>query len=184
MLKEKNKVKKKIKKEEGILKKIFCFNGKLDGIALLKNIVMPLVGAFVVTLITKNSMDTYDTLKKSLVTPPQLVFLIVWIILYILMGLAAYRIYMNNKSGKKDYDGYFYYMIQLLINFLLTIVFFNLRLYGISFIIIIFLVILTLITIIKFFKVDKVAGILMIPYILWLAFESYLTLYIWIFNEM
>lgn len=34
-----------------------------------------------------------------------------------MMGLAAYRIYMNNKQGKNDYNGYFNYLVQLLINF-------------------------------------------------------------------
>ena len=57
------------------------------------------------------------------------------------MGLAAYRIYMNNKQGKNDYNGYFNYLVQLLINFLWSIIFFNFRLYGISFILIIILLI-------------------------------------------
>lgn len=100
------------------------------------------------------------------------------------MGIASYRIYMNNKYGKNDYNGYFYYFIQLLINFLWAIIFLNLRLYGISFILTILLLILIIITTIKFFKCDKIAGIFMIPYILWVTFSSYLTLYVWIFNEM
>lgn len=91
---------------------------------------------------------------------------------------------MNNKAGKSDYNGYFYYLIQLLVNFLWAIVFFNLRLYGISFIIIVALLVLIIITTIKFFKVDKIAGSLMVPYIIWVTFASYLTLYVWIFNEM
>ncbi|WP_370773430.1 TspO/MBR family protein [Clostridium sp.] len=100
------------------------------------------------------------------------------------MGVAAYRIYMNNKEGRNDYDGYFYYFIQLLINFLWAIIFFNLRLYGISFILTIVLLVLIIITTVKFFKVDKIAGALMIPYIAWVAFASYLTFYVWMFNEM
>ena len=183
-MKEKKKVKKKNKKQKGILRNIFCYNNKFDIMALMKNILLPVAGAIIITLFTKNSMNTYDTLKKSIVTPPAIVFTIVWTILYTLMGIASYRIYMNNKAGKKDYDGYFYYIIQLLINFLWSIVFSNLRLYGISFILIILLLILIVITIVKFFKVDKIAGILMIPYILWVSFASYLSLYIWIFNEM
>ena len=46
------------------------------------------------------------------------------------------------------------------------------------------LLVLIIITTIKFFKVDKIAGVLMIPYIGWVAFASYLTFYIWMFNEM
>lgn len=182
--KRKNKFNKVVKRKRNILKEIFCVNGKFNFIAMLKNISIPVGGGIIVSLITKNSMNTYETLKKSLLTPPDIVFPIVWTILYVLMGFAAYRIYMNNKAGKNDHEGYFYYLIQLLINFLWAIVFFNLRLYGISFVLIVILLVLIIITTIKFFKVDKLAGALMIPYILWVSFASYLTFYVWMFNEM
>ena len=51
-----------------------------------------------------------------------------------------------------------------------------------SFIIIILLV-LVIITVIKFYKNDKIAGILLIPYILWLSYATILNYYIWILNE-
>lgn len=171
-------------KRKNFIKEIFCVNNKFDFIALLRNILIPVIGGFLIGLITKGSMSTYDSLRKSMFNPPAIVFQIVWGVLYFLMGIASYRIYMNNKYGKNDYNGYFYYFIQLLINFLWAIIFLNLRLYGISFILTILLLILIIITTIKFFKCDKIAGIFMIPYILWVTFSSYLTLYIWIFNEM
>ena len=171
-------------KRKNIIKEIFCVNNKFNFKGLLKNILMSVGGGLLVGFITRNSINVYDTLKKSLLTPPNIVFQIVWIVLYTLIGIAAYRIYMNNKTEKNDYNGYFYYLVQLLINFLWTIIFFNLRLYGISFILIIILLILITITTIKFFKVDKISGVLMVPYIGWITFASYLTFYIWIFNEM
>ena len=150
-------------KRKNFIKEIFCVNNKFDFIALLRNILIPVIGGFLIGLITKGSMSTYDSLRKSMFNPPAIVFQIVWGVLYFLMGIASYRIYMNNKYGKNDY---------------------NLRLYGISFILTILLLILIIITTIKFFKCDKIAGIFMIPYILGVTFSSYLTLYIWIFNEM
>lgn len=171
-------------KRKNIIKEIFCVNNKFNFKGLLKNILMSVGGGLLVGFITRNSINVYNTLKKSLLTPPNIVFQIVWIVLYTLIGIAAYRIYMNNKAEKNDYNGYFYYLVQLLINFLWSIIFFNLRLYGISFILIIILLILITITTIKFFKVDKISGVLMIPYIGWITFASYLTFYIWIFNEM
>ena len=171
-------------KRKNIIKEIFCVNNKFNFKGLLKNILMSVGGGLLVGSITRNSINVYNTLKKSLLTPPNIVFQIVWIVLYTLIGIAAYRIYMNNKAEKNDYNGYFYYLVQLLINFLWSIIFFNLRLYGISFILIIILLILITITTIKFFKVDKISGVLMVPYIGWITFASYLTFYIWIFNEM
>ena len=182
--KKKPKVKKSVNRKKNIFKEVFCVNGKFEFVGLLKNIMMPIIGSLIVGFVTKNSMNIYDALKKSILTPPNLVFRIVWISLYTLMGIAAYRIYMHNKQGKDDHGGYFDYLVQLLISFLWAIIFFNLRLYGISFILISILLILIIITTIKFFKNDKISGILMIPYILWVLFAGYLSFYIWIFNEM
>ena len=178
------KVNKPKKKRKNIFKEIFYVDNKFDFIGLIKNILIPLGGGLMVVFITRDSMRVFESVKKSILTPPAIVFPIVWSVLYFLMGIAAYRIYMNNKANKKDYNGYFYYLVQLLVNFLWSIVFFNFRLYGISFILIIILLILIIITTIKFFKVDKIAAILMTPYILWVSFASYLTFYIWMFNEM
>ena len=184
---KKNKVndgKKKVNKRNNIFKKIFCVNGRFELIGLLKNLAIPLVGGIIISLITKDSMSTYGSLKKSILTPPAFVFSIVWTILYIMMGLAAYRIYMNNKQGKNDYNGYFNYLVQLLINFLWSIIFFNFRLYGIAFIEAVILLILVFITTKKFFKVDKIAGWLMVPYVFWLTYASVLSYFVWVLNEM
>ena len=62
------------------VKKDFDFNG------LLKNIALPLGGGIIVGLLTKGTMDTYDKVKKPIFAPPNIVFPIVWIILYILIG--------------------------------------------------------------------------------------------------
>lgn len=184
--KQQKKVAKKMKKKEkgNILGRIFKINNKFNLVALIKNILLALGGGLLIGFLTRNSMIVYNNLKKPIFTPPSIIFPIVWTILYILMGIAAYRIYMNNKSGRDDKGAYFYYLIQLSINFLWSIIFFNFRLYGISFILIIVLVILIILTTIKFFKVDKIAGALMIPYILWVSFASMLTFFIWMFNEM
>lgn len=178
------KIKSQNKKGRSFFKEIFTVNNKFNFKALLKNIALPLGGAIIISSLTRGGMIEYANLKKPSFTPPAIVFPIVWTILYILMGIAAYRIYMNNKEGKKDDNGYFYYLIQLSLNFLWSIIFFNLKLYGISFILIIILLVLIIVTTMKFFKVDKIAGYLMVPYILWVSFASVLTFYIWMLNEM
>ena len=181
-IKVKNKV--KSKKQRNILGSIFKVNGNFNFLALLKNIILPVGGALIVGFMTKGGMNIYNSLKKPVITPPSIVFPIVWTILYVLMGIAAYRIYMNNRSGRDDKGAYFYYLIQLAINFLWSFIFFNFRLYGISFILIIVLLVLIIVTTIKFFKNDKLSGFLMIPYILWVSFASVLTFFIYMLNEM
>ena len=184
--KQQKKMAKKIKKKEkgNTLERVFMINNKFNLVALIKNILLPLGGGLLIGFLTRNSIVVYNSLKKPVFTPPSIIFPIVWTILYIFMGIAAYRIFMNNKSGKDDKGAYFYYLIQLSINFLWSIIFFNLRLYGISFILIIILLILIILTTFKFFKVDKIAGAFMIPYILWASFASVLTFFIWMLNEM
>ncbi|MBX7320788.1 tryptophan-rich sensory protein [Clostridium chauvoei] len=177
----KNKVNKKGTKHSF---NIFKVNGQFKFIPLIINILIPVVGGLVVGYLNKNTMGTYAMLKKPIFTPPSYVFPIIWTILYVLMGISAYRIYMRNKQGANDNGAYFFYLVQLIFNFMWSFIFFTFRLYGIAFIWLIILFILVIITFIKFIKVDKISGILLIPYMIWLIFAGVLNFFIWMFNEM
>lgn len=163
---------------------IFKVSGEFKILPLLINILIPVIGGFVVGYLNRSTMNIYDMLKKPFFTPPNIVFSIVWIILYILMGIAAYRIFMKNKQGVDDRGGYFFYLLQLMINFLWSFIFFTFRLYGISFIVLIILFILIVMTFIKFIKLDKIAGYLLIPYLIWVTYSGVLNFFIWMLNEM
>lgn len=182
--KENLKAKVKRNSRKGNILDIFRVEGKIYFIPLLINIIIPVVGGALVGYINKNSFEFYSTLEKPFFSPPAIVFPIVWTILYILMGIAAYRFFMKNKIKGLNSDGYFYYIMQLLFNFAWSFIFFTFRLYGISFLWLVVILIIVIITTIKFFKVDKLAGILMIPYILWLFFAGILNYFIWVLNEM
>lgn len=159
-------------------------NNKVHFISLIINILIPLGGGALVGYITRNAMESYNTIKKPFFSPPGIVFPIVWTILYILMGIAAYRIYNKTKEREIKGDEYFFYLVQLLFNFGWSFIFFSFKLYGLAFLWLIVLFILVVITTVKFLKVDKKAGLLMIPYILWLAFAAVLNYYVWMLNEM
>lgn len=167
-----------------LIKEVFCFNGKFDFLALIKNILISIGGGVLVSLLVYKTINVYNGLKKPNFTPPNIVFVVLFSIIYITIGIAAYRIYMNNKLGRNDFDGYFYYLIGLLLNFLWPIIFFGLRLYGIAFILTIVLLIFIILTTIKFLRIDKIAGVLMVLYGLWMSFVSMLIFFIWMFNEM
>ncbi len=160
-------------------------NISIKVIPLVFNILLPLLGGFLVSYINKNAITYYSAnVKKPFFTPPSIVFSIVWGVLYILIGIAAYRIYIRNKENNEDNGGYFFYLIQLIFNFMWSFIFFTFRLYGVAFIWIIILFIFVVITFIKFIKIDKIAGALLIPYMLWLVFAGVLNFFIWVFNEM
>lgn len=168
------------KKNINILK----VNNKIHFIKLIINILIPLGGGALVGYITRNSMESYNLLKKPFFSPPGIVFPIVWTILYILMGIAAYRICVKTKDAEVKGDAYFFYLIQLLFNFGWSFIFFSFKLYGLAFLWLVVLFILVVITTIKFLRIDKKAGLLMIPYILWLAFAGVLNYFVWMLNEM
>lgn len=134
--------------------------------SLIVNILIPNIIGFLSSIIGKVSTE-FDKFQKPTWTPPGIVFPIVWTILYILMGISSYLIYESNSVDKDD--ALKVYGINIIINGLWSILFFRLKLFFISFLTIIVLIILTIIMIYKYYKINKVAGLLQIPYLIWLC---------------
>ncbi len=120
-------------------------------------------------------MDT-SFLTKPALFPKEIVFPIVWSILYLLMTIS---VVLATKDDNKVYKIYF---TQLIVNALWTVLFFGLKWYFISFIWIILLFILVCIMIYQMINKNKLAGILQIPYLIWLLFAMYLNLSIYLLN--
>lgn len=134
-------------------------------------------------LLTSGNMNLYSEITKPALAPPSLLFPIVWTVLYILMGISAAMIY-NIKKENTDATGnsLTVYGINLFLNFFWSIIFFNLRTFLFSFIWLVALWVVILIMIIKFYKTKPLAGILQIPYLLWVTFAGYLNLAIFLLN--
>lgn len=143
---------------------------------LIISILIPLLLGIIISLFINT--DIYDVIIKPEISPPKIVFPIVWTLLYILMGISNYII---NKDNKKEVPNLIYY-ISLAINLIWPIIFFNTQEYLISLLIIIILIIFVALTIIEYFKTSKIAGYLQIPYILWLLFALYLNYQVLILN--
>ena len=133
----------------------------------------------IVGLIISSSID-YNSLVKPFLAPPSVTFPIVWTILYILMGVS-YGILKDKKLTDTKIDLIYY--LQLSVNALWSIFFFLLKWRLFSFIWVIILAVLIIIMIVKFYRQNKVAGLLQIPYLLWVLFASYLNLFIYILNR-
>ena len=95
-------------------------------IPLLINIIIPILAIILIGYINRNTLDTYRSLKGMLVNEMVIIFPIGYGIIYILMGVSAYRIYMRNKRGVDDKGAYFTYFMQLCINFIWPFLFFHL----------------------------------------------------------
>ena len=148
---------------------------------MIKRIIyslLPLVGGAIVGLITTGYMDYGDMIKPPL-SPPGIVFPIIWTILYILMGIS-YFIATKDKEDNKELDQI--YLLQLLVNFLWPIIFFVLKMYFTAFLWIILLIILVIVMIKELLKNNKISGYLQISYLIWLLFASYLNIGITLLN--
>jgi len=160
-------------------------NSKLSNIAaLIASIIIAEGAGALSAYLGMSNRENYESFIKPSFAPPDWVFGIVWIVLYLLMAIAAYRIWLKGKKGINIRKALTLYGIQLLLNFLWTIIFFRFRLIGLAFFELMLLLIFILLTTFEFFRIDKTAGILMIPYILWVSFAGVLNFTFWMLNNM
>ena len=129
-------------------------------------------------MITSGYMD-YNDLIKPILSPPGIVFPIVWTIIYLLIGI--YYTLLKEKGEVQKETKQLYYS-QLLFNYLWTFIFFVFRLRLLSVLWIIILDVLVIVMTYQFYKQNKLSGILLIPYILWLIFATYLNISIYCLN--
>ena len=133
-------------------------------------------------LLTTLGMEKYSAVEKPALTPPEIVFPIVWTILYILMGISAARIWQNGDSKQKA-QSLRIYLLQLAFNFVWSLLFFNMQAYGFALVWLIILWLLILLMILSFSKIDKPSAYLQIPYLLWVSFAAYLNFMVWMLNK-
>lgn len=134
-------------------------------------------------LISRQGMQVYETqMQKPPLSPPGWVFAVVWPILYGLMGFGAARIWLaDDTTGRKK--GLNLFVTQLIVNFFWSLIFFVLRGYGLAFLWILALLGLVVWMTYEFYKVEKFAGLLQLPYIIWLFFAAYLSGGAWLINK-
>ncbi len=149
-------------------------------------ILLPLVGGSIITLFTINAQEAFSSFKQPPLAPPAWLFPVAWTILYILMGVASYLIYRvravkaAEKRLKRAELWLFY--VQLLFNFVWTLLFFNanLKFFAFGWLVAMWIMILALM--IMCFRNRRAAMWLLLPYLLWVTFAGYLNLAIAILN--
>ena len=145
----------------------------------LKSIIIPVILGAVVGFITSRFID-YNSLVQPPLAPPSILFPIIWSILYVLMGIS-YGILESNSLVNSNINSIYY--LQLFVNALWSIFFFVLKWRFFAFLWILLLLVLVIIMIIRFYRKNKLSGLLQIPYLLWVAFASYLNFAIWLLNK-
>ena len=132
--------------------------------------------------LTREGTKLYtESIVQPPLSPPAIVFPIVWTILYALMGVSAARIWMAPPSDDRRL-GLRLFAGQLAFNFFWSIIFFSLQAFGFALIWLVLLWVLILCMVRAFWKVDKIAAWLQIPYLLWVTFAAYLNYGVWRLN--
>ena len=142
--------------------------------------LLPLAVGGLSALISANGMQRNAALPQPALQPPPWVFVTAWTILYLLMGLGAGLVWNAVPRGKKDALIPFY--AQLVLNFLWSPLFFALELRLAAFFVLLGMFACAVWMTVAFYRVRKSAGLLQIPYLLWLCFAGYLNLAAYLIN--
>ena len=150
-------------------------------IKFIASIVICQVAGGIGAIFTTQSVQTwYPTLQKPSFNPPNWLFAPVWTLLYLLMGISLFLIWKDSKDKK---NAVILFSIQLVLNVLWSVCFFGLKIPLLGLIVIVILLAFILANIISFYKISKIAGILLIPYLLWVSFATVLNFSLWMLNR-
>jgi len=124
----------------------------------------------------------YASINKPEFNPPNWVFAPVWTMLFLLMGISLYLIWEKGLEKKEVKHAVYVFGLQLFLNIVWSFLFFGLQNPFLAFAEIVLLWIAILASIILFYRISKKAGLLLVPYILWVSFAAFLNYSVWILN--
>ena len=145
------------------------------------NILIPLAVGGISAFLTMDAMKEFSSLNQPPLSPPPILFPIVWTILYTLMGIGAALVLTSPVPQSKGL-AIRVYALQLFLNFLWPLLFFGAGAYTLAAIELLLLLFTVIVMTYLFSKSSKLAAYLQIPYILWLAFAAYLNIAVAILN--
>ena len=151
---------------------------------LVVSIVACLAAGAIGSIFTQQAIPTwYATLEKPAFNPPNWVFMPVWTLLYIMMGVAAFLVWRKGLENRQVRIALIVFLVQLVLNASWSVVFFGLEspLYGLIVIAVLWVAILF--TTLMFYRISRVAGVLMLPYLLWVTFAAVLNESVWLLNR-
>jgi benzodiazapine receptor len=157
-----------------------------DTVAMISFPLISLILGNIGAIFTMKQIPTwYKNLKKPSLNPPNWIFGPVWTILYILIGISGYLIWKDDKDpfNGKNSTAWTIYAIQLILNYLWTPLFFGAHMLFLSLIEIVLMDISIIFNIFAFYQINHIAAYLLVPYLIWVSFATYLTFGIWRLNS-
>ena len=157
--------------------------GSINWWALIIALGLPQLAGGIGAIFTSSAVrGWYKTLVRPSIAPPNWIFGPVWTTLFLLMGIASYLVYMKGweRTDVKWALGLF--AVQLVLNVLWSLIFFGMQNPGAALIEIVIFWIAIAATIIAFYRISPAAAFLMVPYLAWVTFASYLNYSFWRLN--
>lgn len=156
----------------------------VDVTKLILSIIVCQLAGFIGSIFTRASVSTwYVTLNKPSFTPPSWVFGPAWITLYVLMGISAFLVWSKGFNNREIKVALIFFGIQLILNAFWSAAFFGLRSPFAGLVVIVILWLAILLTILRFLNVSTAAGLLLLPYILWVSFAAVLNFSLFLLNR-
>lgn len=149
---------------------------------LLISLAIPLAVGGISAFLTRDSMKEFVRLRRPPLSPPMWVFPVVWTILFLMMGLASYLVYTSDTRRGEKRSALWVYGVQLAVNFVWPILFFNLNWWLPAFFWLFLLWLMILGMTVQFYRIRLMAGFLLIPYLVWVTFAGYLNFGIYFLN--
>lgn len=152
---------------------------------LIASIVICQAAGGIGSIFTVPAISTwYSSLVKPWFTPPNWAFAPVWTTLFVLMGIALYLVWDKGLEREDVRIAVSIFGIQLILNALWSVIFFGLQSPFYAFIEVMVLWVAILATIVSFYRISRPAGLILIPYIIWVTVASLLNYYVWILNAV
>jgi translocator protein len=150
---------------------------------LVISILIPvLIGAISGFFTSSGVNGWYALANKPWFNPPNWIFAPVWSMLYVLMGFAFFLVWKADAPKDIKQTAIILFVVQLVLNFFWSIIFFKFQQPGWAFAEIILMWLMILLTILWFGKINAAAAWLLVPYICWVSFASVLNYSIWRLN--
>ncbi|OGH68636.1 MAG: hypothetical protein A3D53_00285 [Candidatus Magasanikbacteria bacterium RIFCSPHIGHO2_02_FULL_45_10] len=157
---------------------------------LIISLLIPQLAGWIGAIFTTPSIASwYASINQPNLTPPNWIFAPVWTILYLLMGVAFYLVWTKSQGpiewsrGRLKRTAFIVFFGQLALNTAWSIIFFGRHQIGVALVEILLLWVVILPNIIFFYRVRRLAGLLLVPYLLWVSFAIYLNAAIWTLNR-
>lgn len=134
-------------------------------------------------VLTRPNLDWYATLAKPGFTPPNSAFPVVWTVLYATMAVSAWLVWRAPGAEEDRRVALSWFFGQLALGVVWSYAFFWMHSPGFGLIVILVLLIAILVTVVYFDRFSRAASLLLVPYLLWVAFATSLNFAIWFLNR-